>query len=585
MEKKLGDLTLQESSKIGWEASDVDIQHLSEDSDSESEEEEEEEEEEEVKQTYREKINFSKKNQPQVPSSNHEHKNITESENGQILAKYQDKIKIDSQVKSARIEKDKSDRATVENAIDPKTFNQLQKFIRNGTLTKIDGCLSTGKEANIYYGINELTGKEFAIKVYKTSVLVFKDRERYISGEFRFKGFKNNNKINARKLIKVWSEKEFRNLKRLKLNGFNVPEPYELKSNILMMEFLSRNPVDEEESSAAAADAEKASSAVNDEAAAAESVEDAIAPLTIKSSENERGWPAPRLKDYEFKSDQQIFDIYQQILVNMRLMYQKCRLVHADLSEYNLIMYKDGEIYIIDVSQSVEPNHPMALDFLRMDIKNINDYFQKKKKIDVFLEKEIFKFVIEDFDVLVKDFGDSEGPKEVEKDNSSDYKKENQYNAEGLMKLVGNLKLKLDEEDEKQDEIFRNLHLMRDLNSLEEQDFKRFREGKIDVFKTMVVDHRANKQKIAESKEADEEEVEDEEEEDEEDNDEDDEDEEDDEEDEFEETEKTLKGKKHEDKDEKKLRKKLVKEQKQEKRKTKMKKSVKNKLIKKSKKK
>ena len=60
----------------------------------------------------------------------------------------------------------------------------------------------------------------------------------------------------------------------------------------------------------------------------------------------------------------------------MRLLYQVCRLVHADLSEYNTIVH-DDKLYMIDVSQSVEPEHPMSLDFLRMDIKNVNLYFEK----------------------------------------------------------------------------------------------------------------------------------------------------------------------------------------------------------------
>lgn len=54
-----------------------------------------------------------------------------------------------------------------------------------------------------------------------------------------------------------------------------------------------------------------------------------------------------------------------------------CKLVHADLSEYNLL-YMNGEVWVIDVSQSIEHDHPMALDFLRRDCTNINDYFSKK---------------------------------------------------------------------------------------------------------------------------------------------------------------------------------------------------------------
>lgn len=54
--------------------------------------------------------------------------------------------------------------------------------------------------------------KELAIKIYKTSILIFKDRERYVAGDFRFRhGF---NKSNPRKMVAMWAEKERRNLGR-----------------------------------------------------------------------------------------------------------------------------------------------------------------------------------------------------------------------------------------------------------------------------------------------------------------------------------------------------------------------------------
>ena len=43
----------------------------------------------------------------------------------------------------------------------------------------------------------------------------------------------------------------------------------------------------------------------------------------------------------------------------LRKIYQDCRLVHADFSEYNLLWY-DETVYVIDVSQSVEHDHPNA---------------------------------------------------------------------------------------------------------------------------------------------------------------------------------------------------------------------------------
>ena len=82
--------------------------------------------------------------------------------------------------------KDKKDRATVEQALDPKTRLVLFKMLNFGLFSAIHGCISTGKEANVYYAVNS-TGTDYAIKVYKTSVLVFKDRDRYVTGDYRFR--------------------------------------------------------------------------------------------------------------------------------------------------------------------------------------------------------------------------------------------------------------------------------------------------------------------------------------------------------------------------------------------------------------
>jgi RIO kinase 1 len=88
----------------------------------------------------------------------------------------------------------------------------------------------------------------------------------------------------------------------------------------------------------------------------------------------EQGLGAPRLKDADILN---LDKAYADVLFIMRRMYQMCRLVHADFSEYNLLYYK-GEVWVIDVSQSVEHDHPMALDFLRRDCGNINDFFKRK---------------------------------------------------------------------------------------------------------------------------------------------------------------------------------------------------------------
>ncbi|KAG6959655.1 hypothetical protein JG688_00009986 [Phytophthora aleatoria] len=235
----------------------------------------------------------------------------------------------------------RDDRATTEQVLDPRTRMILYKMLNHGIVTEINGCLSTGKEANVYHA-RLPDGSEGAIKVYKTSILVFKDREKYVSGEFRFRhGY---SKSNPRKMVKLWAEKEMRNLRRLHDAGIYCPAPILLRSHVLLMDFIGRD-----------------------------------------------GWAAPRLKDAKI-SDSRYRECYLYCIKMMRTMYQKCRLVHGDLSEYNILYYQT-KLYFIDVSQSVEHEHPSANDFLRKDCRNIADYFRKTGALNPMTTQELFDFV------------------------------------------------------------------------------------------------------------------------------------------------------------------------------------------------
>ncbi|XP_014497604.1 serine/threonine-protein kinase rio1-like [Vigna radiata var. radiata] len=243
--------------------------------------------------------------------------------------------------------KDKADRATVEKAIDPDTCKILSKMFKN-VFDAINGCISTGKEANVYHATKS-PGEEFAIKIYRTSVLEFKDRgSRYMQGDYR--SSHGYGKHNHREMVQKWAEKEMRNLMRLKAAGIRCPTAYLLRLHVLVMEFIGKS-----------------------------------------------GWAAPRLKDAALSSDK-LREGYVEIIIVMRTLYQKCKLVHGDLSEYN-ILYYEGHLYIIDVSQAVERGHPHALDFLREDCVHVSDFF-KKHGVAVMRIRELFDFIV---DVTIAD--------------------------------------------------------------------------------------------------------------------------------------------------------------------------------------
>jgi RIO kinase 2 len=73
------------------------------------------------------------------------------------------------------------------------------------------------------------------------------------------------------------------------------------------------------------------------------------------------------------------------ILVNVRETY-KAGVVHADLSEYNIVVQKDGTILLIDWPQAVETEHVNAESLLERDVRNVLRFFQRKFRLDRSLE-------------------------------------------------------------------------------------------------------------------------------------------------------------------------------------------------------
>ncbi|CCU82134.1 Serine/threonine-protein kinase RIO1 [Blumeria hordei DH14] len=299
------------------------------------------------------RVNTAPRTNPQRPAAN---TLISVDDQFSGLAKHASKICFNGEGERNKTHgKDKSDRATSEQVLDPRTRMILLQMINRGIISEVNGCLSTGKEANVYGALSTPESTDMtnnspvhrAIKVYKTSILVFKDRDRYVTGEHRFKS--GYNKSNNRAMVKVWAEKEFRNLKRLYLANIPCPEPLYLRLHVLVMGFLG----------------------------------------------DKKGWAAPRLRDAVLQGDdteEQWRVLYLQLIGLMRRMYQVCKLVHADLSEYN-VLYHEKKLFIIDVSQSVEHDHPRSLEFLRMDIKNVSDFFARKS-VNVLPERSLFNFII-----------------------------------------------------------------------------------------------------------------------------------------------------------------------------------------------
>jgi len=223
--------------------------------------------------------------------------------------------------------KDRDLTKTVEEVFDSFTLAHIYRLQAKGLIDELKGVVSSGKEARIYWGVMR-DGRDAAVKIYLSFTAEFrKSIRKYIEGDPRFASIP---KGNFRKLIYEWTRKEYRNLRRLRDHGVRVPEPYGFSGNVLVMEFLG-----------------------------------------------ERGVRAPLLVEaVEELEPEEIEEIYGEIVRQMERMVCEAGLVHADLSEYNIMIW-EGVPWIIDVAQAVHHDHPHAHEFLERDVRNITSFFSE----------------------------------------------------------------------------------------------------------------------------------------------------------------------------------------------------------------
>ncbi len=246
--------------------------------------------------------------------------------------------------KGKRRKKDYRDRKTEQYVFDIPTLETLYKFSKKGILTALGGPISRGKESVIFHALGA-EEEELAIKMYKISTANFNAMLDYIIGDPRFENIKKDH----RSIIFAWARKEFKNLNRAFDAGVLVPQPIACDKNVLIMEFIGKE-----------------------------------------------GIAAPRLREIPvdiLKDDFEPEELFMRIITSIKTLYEKGKMVHADLSEFNIVMkgYVEREFktnrntgaeieiepVLIDMGQSLLLNHPHADKFLLRDVRNIVIYFNK----------------------------------------------------------------------------------------------------------------------------------------------------------------------------------------------------------------
>ena len=221
---------------------------------------------------------------------------------------------------SRYLRKDSDERKVVEEVFDGATLRALNGLLRRREIDYLNGVVAAGKEARVYWGVAP-DGSPRAVKIYLMASAEFKKRLRYIAGDRRFGKIPSS----SREVIKLWVQKEYKNLQTANMSGIRVPIPYAFNENVLVMEYIGEPPA-----------------------------------------------PAPIFAETEVdKAD------YAWTMKMVKGLYRKAGLVHADLSEYNI--FKNGkERVLFDMGSAVLTTHPESAEMLLRDVTNLVRFFRKR---------------------------------------------------------------------------------------------------------------------------------------------------------------------------------------------------------------
>jgi RIO kinase 1 len=226
--------------------------------------------------------------------------------------------------------KSEADRKVFGRVFDQSTLNTVHFLATKKWFNILEHVVSTGKEAHVFRAVDKANQPK-AVKIYKITTSDFKNMTNYLKGDHRFK----NVKPDRRSIIFAWAQKEFKNLERASKARATVPLPLAFKNNVLVMSFIGDKKA------------------------------------------------APTLKELKF-SEEELEAVFEQVIDNVCKLFYKADLVHADISEYNLMYWQD-KVYFIDIGQAVLRDHPRAREFFERDVRNIARYFSRaglKKSFD-----------------------------------------------------------------------------------------------------------------------------------------------------------------------------------------------------------
>jgi len=205
----------------------------------------------------------------------------------------------------------------------------INSFVKTGFIEAFGQTLGVGKEADVYDALTQ-AGVRVAVKFHRLGRISFRQTRRKRGYATDHAGWLFQSRLAA--------EREFHALKLVYGYGVAVPEP------------LSQN-------------------------------RHAIVMSMIEGAELAKWREFPRPEK-----------VLKEILRNVKKAYLKAGVIHADLSEYNILLKPDMHILIIDWPQYVVADHPNAQQLLMRDVKNVLTYFSRRYGLKI-KNKEVYAYV------------------------------------------------------------------------------------------------------------------------------------------------------------------------------------------------
>jgi RIO kinase 2 len=200
----------------------------------------------------------------------------------------------------------------------------INAFVKAGVLEAFGKPLGVGKEADVFDALDP-KGTRVAVKFHRLGRVSFRQTRRKRGYMEDHAGWLFQSRSAA--------EKEFQALKLVHQHGVEVPEPICQNRHAIVMGMIEGG-----------------------ELSKWRQIEDPV-------------------------------KVLKEILLNVRKAYVDAGVIHADLSEYNVLLRPDLHVLIIDWPQFVTKDHPNAEDLLTRDVGNLLVFFSRRFRVKASLEK------------------------------------------------------------------------------------------------------------------------------------------------------------------------------------------------------